>query len=252
MRIALVTDGNSKTLQSNVQKGINQMGIFRDRSNHRVAWFFGILGVLAIGSGIAWLLSSTNHLASGSSERAFLLEVDYDKFRQIMVRNDVTREVITASGLTLKSDDLENLVVDTTQDRRPVINALLGRSKTELDATKHLTVSVKNAEVNLDTLELTQHAEIGNDLIHVRTVSDKPTGNLESYETSLKAKRISTGAEVVVTVQLKVNILLPRLFQSTAGARVQAEADKATKEQEAMLRDVVEKYSKRLTLILKN
>jgi len=227
------------------------MGTFRNRFTHPVAWFFGILGALAIGSGIAWQLSSTNYLASGSSERAFLLEVDYDKFRQIMVRNDVTREVITASGLTLKSDDLENLVVDTSQDRRPVINALLGRSKTELDATKHLTVSVKNAEVNLDTLELTQHAEIGNDLIDVRTVADKPTGNLESYETSLKAKRMPRGTEVVVTIQLKVNISLPRLFQSTAGARVQAEADKSTKEQEEMLRDVVVKHSKELTVILK-
>jgi len=227
------------------------MGIFRNRFAHPVAWFFGLLGVLAIGSGIAWQFSSTNHLASGSSERAFLLEVDYDKFRQIMVRNDVTREVIIASGLTLKSDDLENLVVDTTQDRRPVINALLGRSKTELDATKRLIVSVKNTEVNLDTLELTQHAEIGNDLINVRTVSDKPTGNLEFYETSLRAKRMPTGTEVVVTAQLKVDISLPRLFQSIADARVQAEADKSTKEQEVILRDVVVKHSKELTVILK-
>ena len=146
---------------------------------------------------------------------------------------------------------LKNLVVDTTKDRRPVINALLGRSKTELEATKHLTVSVKNAEVNLDTLELTQHAEVGNDLISVRTVADKPTGKLESYETSLKAKRVVKGTEVVVAVQLKVNTTLPRLFQSTARERVQAAADKTTKEQEATLRNVIVKHSKELTLVLK-
>lgn len=227
------------------------MGIFRNSSTQRVAWFFAISGVLLAACGIAWQLSSTDYMASGSSERVFLLDVEYDKFRQILVRNDVTSEVIAASGLTLKSDDLENLVVDTTKDRRPVINALLGRSKTELEATKHLTVSVKNAEVNLDTLELTQHAEVGNDLISVRTVADKPTGNLESYETSLKAKRVVKGTEVVVAVQLKVNTTLPRLFQSTARERVQAAADKTTKEQEATLRNVIVKHSKELTLVLK-
>jgi len=227
------------------------MGIFRNRSTLRVAWFFGLSGVLLAACGIAWLFWSINYMASGSSERAFLLDVEYDKFRQILVRNDITREVIAASGLTLKSDEIENLVVDTTQDRRPVINALLGRSRTELEATKHLTVSVKNAEVNLDTLKLTQQAEVGNDLISVRTVADKPTGNLESYETSLKAKRGVKGTEVIVTVQLKVNTTLPRLFQSTAGKRVQAAADKATKEQEATLRDVIAKHSNERTAILK-
>ena len=227
------------------------MGIFRNSSTQRVAWFFAISGVFLAACGIAWQFSSTNYMASGSSERVFLLDVEYDKFRQILVRNDVTSEVIAASGLTLKSDDLENLVVDTTKDRRPVINALLGRSKTELEATKHLTVSVKNAEVNLDTLELTQHAEVGNDLISVRTVADKPTGKLESYETSLKAKRVVKGTEVVVAVQLKVNTTLPRLFQSTARERVQAAADKTTQEQEATLRNVIAKHSKELTLVLK-
>ena len=227
------------------------MGIFRNSSTQRVAWFFAISGVLLAACGIAWQLSSTDYMASGSSERVFLLDVEYDKFRQILVRNDVTNEVIAASGLTLKSDDLENLVVDTTKDRRPVINALLGRSKTELEATKHLTVSVKNAEVNLDTLDLTQHAEVGNDLISVRTVADRPTGKLESYETSLKAKRVVKGTEVVVAVQLKVNTTLPRLFQGTARERVQAAADKTTKEQEATLRNVIVKHSKELTLVLK-
>ena len=216
-----------------------------------MAWFFGIVGVLVVACGIAWQFSSINYLASGTSERAFLLEVDYDKFRQILVRNDVTREIINASGLALKSDELENLVVDATKDRRPVINALLGRSKTELDATKHLTVSVKNSEVNLDTLELTQHAEVGNDQISVHTVADKPTGNLESYETSLKAKRVAKGTEVVVSVQLKVNTTLPRLFQTAARERVQAEADKSTKEQEATLRDVIVKHTNELTVVLK-
>jgi len=227
------------------------MGISRDRSTLRVAWFIGLSVVLLAACGFAWQFWSINYLASGSSERVFQLDVEYDRFRQILVRNDVTREVIAASGLKLKSEEVEKLVVDTTQDRRPVINALLGRSKTELEATKQLTVSVKNAEVNLDTLRLTQHAEVGNDLISVRTVADKPTGNLESYETSLKAKRVVDGTEVVVTVQLKINTTIPRLFQSTARERVQAAADKSTKEQEATLRDIITKNANAPTVVLK-
>ena len=74
------------------------MGIFRNSSTQRVAWFFAISGVLLAACGIAWQLSSTDYMASGSSERVFLLDVEYDKFRQILVRNDVTNEVIAASG----------------------------------------------------------------------------------------------------------------------------------------------------------
>ena len=209
-----------------------------------ILWIAAIVGVAVVAIMMVWQFSSIAFQAAGDSQRAFTLKVDYDKFRQILVRTDVTREIVSASGQTLKEDNLQSLEIDATQDKRPILNALLGKSKTELDAEKHMVVSVKNSEVDLDSLALTQHAQIGNEEILVRTVSDKPTGKLESYETVLSAKRVANATEMKLDVRLKVNTVIPRAFQGVANQRVQAAADKITKDLEAVLSDIVARHEK--------
>ena len=225
------------------QEILANMKLSKRKHSTILAWLIGLAAIVLIGVCAAWQFSSIHFMALGKSEREFMVDIDYDRFRQIMVRTNVADEMISASGLKLENQQIENLVVNTSKDDRPLIHALLGKSKTELEAEKHLVVAVKNSEIDLDSLALTQNAEIGNDLLNVRTFADKSTGKLEAYETTLNARREAKGTLVKLSIQMKVKTLVPRLFQGAATRRVQTAADKATQEQEVALRSIVAEHA---------
>jgi hypothetical protein len=219
------------------------MKTIKELFSNPATWIVSVVAVALIAGLTVRQFAWTEIVVPGESDRSFTLPIDYDRFRQILVRTDVTKEIVNASGQSLKQDSLQALELDTTNDDRPILNALLGKSKTEVQAEKHLVVSVKNTEIDLEELAITQHANLGNDETTVQTTSDKPTGKLESYNTVLSARRASNATEVKVSVDLKVMVNVPRIFQTVAQQKVQAASDKIATELEAMLKEIVAKHA---------
>lgn len=194
----------------------------------------GILLVasLIFGGVAAWRMSTVVHSAEGVSQRDFTVNVSYDKFRQIMVRKDATSAIVAHSGMRLLEQNLQGVNVDLSKDERPLRNALLGNSKAELAATKQIVVSLEDPELDADRLSLTQQADVQSDHMTVRTTANQPAGNLESYQTILGAKRSDDGStQVTVSVEMRVQVEVPKLFVSKANQRVQQAAEKTTEDQ---------------------
>ena len=216
---------------------------FQSWTRPRVLFLLFAAFILVAGTAAAWTLATVDHLASGSESYRFLVECDYDKFRQIMVRKNATDAIISQGGMSLIDEQVLDLQIDTSGDDRPLLHALRGRSKSEVEAVKALTVRLNVPAVTADELELVQVAEIDANQLNVETKSKGPAGNLENYVTSLGARPANGGTEVTLSVSMDVRVQVPKMFTSRADAEVQRAAEDAAAEQEKSIRTFIAEHA---------
>ncbi|KAA5542791.1 hypothetical protein FYK55_13900 [Roseiconus nitratireducens] len=197
----------------------------------------------------AWAFWPVEHSAEGSDQREFQVQCDFARFRQILVRKNPTKAIVAHGGMELISESIEGLNVDTSQDDQPLLNAIRGQSRTEVDATKTLTVHVNNPQIESTDLVLRQHADIDQDRVRVETRSTDPQGSIQRYETTLEAVPDADGTRVSLSVQMVITVRVPRLFTGTADREVQRSAETGLAEQQDALTALVEKYASDLLML---
>ncbi len=217
----------------------------------RLARWIGLASVLllvAVGFA-AWQLSPVSRLSPGTSERSFEMPIEFAKFRQIMVRKQATAAIVSHGGMQLLDEKIQGVSVDTSGDDRPILNALRGRSQSELAARKQLLVSLDDPSLEADQLSLTQTADIRSDSMNVRSVANQPAGNLEEYSTTLAATPADGVTQVTVSVDMRVRVKVPKLFVGRADAKVQQAAEAATREQQAAIEHFINQYAGELIVL---
>ncbi len=192
---------------------------------------------------LAWQGRSIEHLASGQQQHSFVVDCDFDKFRQIMVRKNATAAIVGHSGMKLLDERIEDVNLDTSKDDRPLLNAIRGISKTEVSAVKELTVQLDDPTLEATELVLEQNADIQPDHIDVSTVSKRPAGRLEHYQTTFDARPDAEGTRINLTVELKVLVKVPKFFKHRADAGVQQAADDAITDQSAAIEEFIAKHA---------
>ncbi len=192
---------------------------------------FGITAVIVIGAVITWKSSVIEHVATGMQLQSFTVDCEFERFRQIMVRKNATAAIVAHSGMKLLDESVQDIAVDTSVDDRPLLNAIRGKSKSDLSAKKLLTVQLDDPTLEASKLALRQVAEIRVGKIDVKTSSMGPAGRLESYSTSLHAQPQQQSTNVTVSVEMKVRVAVPKLLVSRADKQVQQAADDAIDEQ---------------------
>ena len=108
-----------------------------------------------------------NHTASGSSQRDFTLDIDFDRFRKIMVRKNATEAIIAHSGMKLLNERVDELSIEIPEQKHPILNAVLGRSKADISASKQIIVSLENPDIDAKEMILNQHAQIDSEMMDV-------------------------------------------------------------------------------------
>ncbi|QEF98025.1 hypothetical protein Mal15_20720 [Stieleria maiorica] len=211
-------------------------------SKRRFGKFWLILGVLllAVIGLLATQLRRVDHVSEASATTTFELEIPFNRFKQIMVRKNATRAIVAHGGMELVSQSIQGLNVDMSKEDRPILNALRGRSKTELDATRMLTVRFTNPDIDAQELTLRQQADIDSDRMHVETKSVAEQGEIKDYQTTLTAEPAEGDAtRVTLQTAMKIQVDVAKLFVSVADTRVNASAESAVNQQKAALTEFV-------------
>ena len=213
-----------------------------------VGWWLGLACIGGIGI-VAWGLSRSEHSLRGVAERSFTMDIEFDKFRQILVRTDATAAILEHGGMKLVDEKTDAIDIDLSNDSRPLRNALRGKSKANVSAIKRLTVQLNDPHVKATELLLSQDCQIHTDSIQILTTSDQPAGELKVYNTTLDAVKASHGTEVRLSMDMTVDVVISRFFLSQAEARVKQAAEKSMEEQERAIRSMVSRFDEK-TLIL--
>ncbi len=210
----------------------------------KTARFFLIGGaVLIVGLCLAWILQPVAYLASAAQKREFDLQVSYDKFRTIMVRKNATKAIVTHGGMKLISDGVDGVKLDLSKDDRPILNAILGKSKAEVDATKMLTVQIKNDHIDTEQLTLRSHAQINGDRFHVESKSIGEQGQIKNYVTTISAAPQGNATHITLTLDMTIQINLPKMFSGQADKGVAKSAEQSLTEQQAAITDFIIKHA---------
>ena len=206
-----------------------------------IGWWLSIalIGVIFLA---AWGLSRSEHALHGAAERSFTMDIEFDKFRQILVRTDATAAILEHGGMKLIGEKTDAVDIDLSNDSHPLRNALRGKSKANVSAIKSLTVQLNDPQISATELQLSQDCQIHPDSIEIQSTSDRPAGELKSYKTTLDALRASHGTEVRVSIDMTVDVLISRIFLSQAEARVKQAAEKSLEEQESAIRNLVSNF----------
>ena len=213
-------------------------------------WLILAITALLLVGVVCWGMWPVNHAASGSSQRNFTMDVDFDKFRQIMVRKNATEAIVAYSGMKILSEKVDDLSIDVPEQKRPILNALLGKSKADVSVSKQLTVSLENPDINANEMNLNQNADI--DAEHMDVTSEgEPAGNVKAYSTRLLATKQDGVTKVELTINQTVNVRVPQFFISEADRRVQLTAVSSTTEQEKAIRSFITQYQDELIVLPK-
>lgn len=226
--------------------------MFSTKRNATVSlgWWAGIACLGGLGFG-TYGLSKTDCSVQGKAEREFTMDVDFDAFRQILVRTNATAAILEHGGMKLLDEKTEEVDIDLSNDSRPLRNALRGKSKANLSATKRLTVQLNDPQLKATELQLSQDCQIQPDHIHVHTTSDRPAGELKFYNTTLDAVKSNNGTAVSLSLDMTVNVCISRIFVSQAEARVKDAAEKTMQEQEAAIRNLVSEFDHHVVILPK-
>jgi len=218
------------------------MNVKKKTKGSTTVWLALLIASLLIAGGVCWSLWPVNHTASGTSQRDFTIDVDFDKFRQIMVRKNATEAIVAHSGMKLLNEKVVDLSIDLPKQKRPILNALLGRSKAELTASKQITVSLASPDIAAQELTLNQHSQIDAEQMDVISEASEPAGNLTAYSTRLHATKRDAGTKVELTIAQTVNVRVAKIFVAEADRRVRQSAAKSTEEQEKAIRAFIGSY----------
>ncbi len=203
-----------------------------------------IVGILIIGIGATvWSLSAVDHLATTKRAKTFTVDCEYGKFRQIMVRKNATAAIVGQSKMKLLEERIQDIEIDTSNDDRPLLNALRGRSESNVAAVKEITVSLDDPSLNAEKLVLRQQADIEPERMHVVTSSKEAAGNLKRYSTTLEARPKGDSTEVTLTVEMDIVVRVPKLFVSRADSGVQKAAEEAINEQASSIKALIAEHA---------
>ncbi len=205
------------------------------------------LGLAAVGivALAVWQLKPSDFKGMASSEESGEIPISFDEFRTIMVRNSPTRTIIEHGGMQLVSEEVLDLKLDLSRDRRPLLNALLRQSQSDLASRKRIVVEVNNDEVHVNDLELMQDAVITPAAMDVATESLGPTGELRAYRTTLHAEPTGAATLVRVVTAIEIDKRLSKLFHGTAQSRLETSTRSAAKEQLTALQQFASENAKK-------
>ncbi len=211
-----------------------------NESRRRKWWPVAIVVALSA-LGLLLALLPVNRSIEVSEELTFQLPDAYPRVRAVLVRKDATRAILEHKGMRLLDEQIRGVQLDTSRDSRPLLNAILGNSQSELQADKLITVEVNDPYANTDQLELLQTAVVEPQQMHVETRSTGRRGNILFYESSLRANPDGNETSMTLKLAMGLQIRVPWVFSWRAPIDAKASAQQQLEEQRDALLSLVAK-----------
>lgn len=201
-----------------------------------------VLSLFIAGGVAAWQLMPISHVSQAAETLEFELDCGFDKSRQIMVRKNATRAIVDHGGMELLSESVQAVEIDSSKDARPLLNAIRGTSRVEVDAVKTLTVRLNEPGIQAEELTLRQISTVQPDRLFVETSSAGPQAEVKKYLTTLTASAKGSVTRIELSIDMAIEVRVPKLFVARANAQVRDAAKSALHNQRQAISELVMKH----------
>ncbi len=162
---------------------------------------------------------------SAKASRVHLIQLPYDELRTRLVRGNFTSHLLEHAGCKLVDQIVMRRDVDVSDDPRPLINALLRRSKSTVRQTQLLTVEVPQDRLATDRLKLLQTVVITPQEFQIAVVLAEPAGILSNYRYAIHGQPTS---ESTTSVRFHLSAEIQKSLCSVAHRWAYAAVDTET------------------------
>lgn len=209
---------------------------------NKTQFILGTMIVIIFLLGCLGLYIFRDHASQGNREGTFFIDVEFDKVRKVMVRNNCLEEIVSYQHGEVLDQEWEDL--DLSMRRL---------TKWDIDGVGRLIVKTEDPEAGTLVLPFKQKVAVREDYIDSTTVLMEPVGYLADYRTAVKMSRDGDRTKVELTVSLEYGRKLPANYVEYMDTKVQESADIGwLKAKEAFIA-VVNKYKdRRFTLPLRD
>jgi len=212
------------------------------RFGHIGIWVTACLGVFgAAGAGL-WHTIPCEFLGISQAESVFVIDIPYQEFRTLIVRNDATKEILERDGLKLLQEELLDLKISFGNDKRPVLNALFGKSKSIVKASKRLTVGISDPNAGAAELVIIQNSYVTPQEVSVESASEKRCGDIVRYVSFLNASPIAEATSVRIKIETDISKPLSPFLHSIAQSRLDNQVHDSVEKQILALKQFVDHH----------
>ena len=212
------------------------------RFGHIGIWVTTCLGVFgAAGAGI-WHTIPCEFLATGRAESVFVIDIPYQEFRTLIIRNDATKEILERDGFKLLQEELLDLKISFGNDKRPVLNALFGKSKSIVKASKRLTVGISDPNAGAAEMVIIQNSHVTPQEVSVESASEKRCGDIVRYMSSLNANPTAEATSVRIKIETDISKPLSPFLHSIAQSRLDKQVHDSVEKQILALKQFVDHH----------
>ena len=204
-----------------------------------VTALLGIFGAAAAGM---WHTIPCECLAISRAESVFVIDIPYQEFRTLIVRSDATKEILERDGLKLLHEELLDLKISFANDKRPVLNALFGKSKSVVKASKRLTVGISDPNAGADEMVIIQNSKVTPQAVSVDSASEKHCGDIVRYVSSFDANPIAESTSVRIMIETEVSKPLIPFLHSIAQLRLDKQVQESVEKQSIAVKQFVEDH----------
>jgi hypothetical protein len=215
------------------------------RFGHIGIWFASCLGIIgATGAGL-WNVVPCECRAISKYEDSRVIDIAYQDFRTLIVRNDATKAIVERDGFMLVDQEILELKIDFGDDKRPILNALFGKSKSNVKASKRLIVGLNDANAGADKLVILQNSRITPQEVSVESNSEYRCGDILKYVATLNARPVDAATSVRVAIEIEISKPLSPFLHSIAQTRLDRQVKESVDKQVIAINEFVQEHRRR-------
>lgn len=199
-----------------------------------------LLLVATVVASCAWPRSAN---VAATVEHAFVIKESFARVRKILVRTNAIKKVVAMTNSQLVDQQWLNVSFD--------LKSLLRDPDWNVGGQGTLTVKTTDPYVGEHEITLNQDVNIRVDQLRVSNRLTEPVSKLRKYDTVMEAIDNRGTSEFRATLTLEVTTTVTPLFRRIAKRRVYEAAEKALRQQEQAIRNIVEEHKDDLIILPK-
>lgn len=195
--------------------------IYQHRSGQLVITsLFGILAACGIVSAAFWNLAPQAIQATEEWTDQQSTPLRYSEMRTQLVRDPFMPKMLEQCGCQILEEQLLERQIDLTSDRRPLLNAILRRSKSSVHQKQRLRLQLPDDSIGATEIQIVQEVSITPERTRIVAMLVEPTAKLRDYRFEIEATPEQDDTLVQFKGHVTIEHTMSPLFRSTLEERV--------------------------------
>ncbi len=185
-----------------------------------VTTLFGVLTAFGVVSAAIWNFAPQSIQATENWNDERAISLPYSEVRTQLVRDQFMPRMLEQCGCQILEEQLLERQIDLTSDRRPLLNAILRRSKSSVHQKQLLRLQLPDDSIGATDIRVIQEVSITPERTRIIATLAEPTAMLQDYRFEIEATPQDECVKVLFQGHVTIEHTMSPLFRASLEERV--------------------------------